>query len=87
MERLAKIKSETIYNIINQSNGFYTCPVDPKCRSRMNVPFRIKGGDEKLEQEFLSGAQKRGMIQLKGHRQVAYLTLSFQLPKNNSIIN
>lgn len=68
MEAKAKMKSELIYGAINKSNGFYTCPVIPECRSRMNVPFRINGGDDKLEQEFLSGAQKQGMIQLKGHR-------------------
>ena len=64
----ANAKSQTIYSIINNSNGFYTCPVNKDCRSRMNVPFRIRGGDDKLEQEFLAGAQKLGMIQLKGHR-------------------
>lgn len=70
MEEMAKAKSHTIYNVINQSNGFYVCPVNANCRSRMNIPFRINGGDEKLEQEFLSGAQKLGMIQLKGHRYI-----------------
>lgn len=64
----AREKSQLVYDIINKSNGFYTCPVKPEARSRMNVPFRINNGDEKLEQEFLAGAQKLGMIQLKGHR-------------------
>jgi hypothetical protein len=38
----------------------------------MNVPFRIGGpnGNDDLEKEFLSGAQKLGMLQLKGHRYV-----------------
>lgn len=48
------------------------CPVDPSCRSRMNVPFRVgkKEGDDALEKEFLAGASKRGMLSLKGHRLV-----------------
>ncbi|KAK6644454.1 hypothetical protein RUM43_000721 [Polyplax serrata] len=76
MEEMAKAKSHTIYSVINQSNGFYVCPVNANCRSRMNIPFRINGGDEKLEQEFLSGAQKLGMIQLKGHRSVGGIRAS-----------
>uniref|UniRef100_A0AAQ4PB40 Phosphoserine aminotransferase n=1 Tax=Gasterosteus aculeatus aculeatus TaxID=481459 RepID=A0AAQ4PB40_GASAC len=70
METLNKQKSSMIYDIINASNGFYECPVDVTCRSRMNVPFRVgkKEGDEALEKEFLAGASKRGMISLKGHR-------------------
>lgn len=47
----------------------FSCPVDMACRSRMNIPFRLKAkGDEALEKEFLDGAAKRGMISLKGHR-------------------
>lgn len=50
----------------------FSATVDPHCRSRMNVPFRIGGpdGDEALEKKFLEEASKRGMIQLKGHRWV-----------------
>ncbi|KAF6739281.1 Phosphoserine aminotransferase [Oryzias melastigma] len=72
METLNKQKSSIIYDIINASNGFYVCPVDSACRSRMNVPFRVgkKEGDEALEKKFLEGASKRGMISLKGHRSV-----------------
>ncbi len=44
------------------------CPVDPSCRSRINIPFRIK--EEKLEPEFIKEAAARGMIELSGHRYV-----------------
>ncbi|KAK5870883.1 hypothetical protein PBY51_003793 [Eleginops maclovinus] len=78
MEALNKQKSSLIYNAINTSNGFYECPVDGTCRSRMNVPFHIgnKEGDEGLEKEFLAGASKRGMISLKGHRSVGGIRAS-----------
>lgn len=78
MEMLNKQKSSIIYDIINASNGFYVCPVDTACRSRMNVPFRVgkKEGDEALEKEFLDGAAKRGMISLKGHRSVGGIRAS-----------
>ncbi|XP_061671924.1 phosphoserine aminotransferase [Syngnathoides biaculeatus] len=78
MDALNKRKSDLIYDIINSSDGFYVCPVDEGCRSRMNIPFRIgkKEGDETLEKEFLNGASKRGMISLKGHRSVGGIRAS-----------
>lgn len=76
MSKLAQKKSQLIYDTINKSNGFYTCPVDEQCRSRMNLPFRICGGDEALEKEFLQKAEKVGMVQLKGHRSVGGIRAS-----------
>lgn len=78
MERLNKQKSAMIYDIISASNGFFVCPVEDTCRSRMNVPFRIgkKEGDDALEKQFLDGAAKRGMISLKGHRSVGGIRAS-----------
>jgi phosphoserine aminotransferase len=35
-------------------------------RSRMNVTFFLK--DESLNATFLQGAEKEGMVQLRGHR-------------------
>uniref|UniRef100_A0A8B9JU91 Phosphoserine aminotransferase n=1 Tax=Astyanax mexicanus TaxID=7994 RepID=A0A8B9JU91_ASTMX len=74
MEKLSKQKSSLIYDVINNSGGFYSCPVNEDCRSRMNIPFRIgrKEGDEALEKLFLDGASKLGMISLKGHRYCTY---------------
>jgi len=65
-----RAKASLIYNIIDSSNGFYVSTVDNKYRSQMNIPFRVKGGDEALEAEFLKMSQARRMISLKGHRQV-----------------
>ncbi|XP_017866499.1 PREDICTED: probable phosphoserine aminotransferase [Drosophila arizonae] len=78
MSERAKAKSQLIYNIIDQSNGFYYCPVERQVRSRMNVPFRIGSstGNEQLEKEFLAKAEAEGMIQLKGHRSVGGIRAS-----------
>lgn len=78
MDQLNKQKADMINDIIDQSNGFYSCPVDVACRSRMNIPFRIgkKEGDENLEKSFLDGASKLGMISLKGHRSVGGIRVS-----------
>ncbi|XP_076843212.1 phosphoserine aminotransferase-like isoform X2 [Brachyhypopomus gauderio] len=78
MEILNQQKSSLIYDIIDISNGFYFCPTDVMCRSRMNVPFRIgkKEGDESLEKLFLDGASKLGLIMLNGHRSVGGIRVS-----------
>lgn len=78
MEKTSALKSKLIYDVINQSNGFYCCPVDANVRSRMNIPFRIGNvqGDENLEKLFLSKAESEGMIQLKGHRSVGGIRAS-----------
>jgi len=74
MENRAQKKSGAVYGAINASNGFYSCPVNPKSRSRINIPFRIEGGDKQveLEEKFLAEALSLGMIQLKGHRYICY---------------
>lgn len=70
MEKQAIAKSTLLYNTMEESNGFYSCPIEKDVRSRMNVPFRVgrNGGEEKLEEKFLEEAEKRSMYQLKGHR-------------------
>merc|ERR1711924_381849 len=55
---LSDKKSGMLYDVIDGSDGFYGCPVDKSCRSRMNIPFVIKGGNEALEKKFLDEAKK-----------------------------
>ena len=65
-----------LYRAIDDSDGFYSAPVHKSCRSRMNVPFVINGGDEILEKKFLDEAAKEGFINLAGHRSVGGLRAS-----------
>ena len=44
----------------------FTNRVAREDRSRMNVTFFLK--DESLNAAFLQGAEKEGMVQLRGHR-------------------
>jgi len=67
-------KSRLLYEAIDGSGGFYTNPVAPQDRSRMNVPFKLS--DESLDAAFLKGAQARGLLQLKGHRSVGGMRAS-----------
>ncbi len=66
-------KATLLYDFLDQSS-FFRNPVAKEDRSRMNVPFTLK--DPKLDEEFLKGAAKRGMVQLKGHRSVGGMRAS-----------
>lgn len=73
MEGLNRRKSAKLYKYIDGS-GFYSCPVDPAYRSRMNVVFRL--ADEQLNTEFLAAAKAAGIIGLKGHSLVGGMRAS-----------
>lgn len=68
LEQQAGEKSAQLYSVIDNSNGWYRCPVSVAHRSHMNVVFRLP--DEALEKKFLSEADAAGMKNLKGHRSV-----------------
>ena len=69
-------KADLLYGIIDRSGGFYSNPIQKGFRSKMNVPFRIGGGNESLEAEFIQKSVERGMISLKGHRSVGGIRAS-----------
>jgi len=65
-DRLSDAKSQLLYKTIDDSGGFYSNHIDPRVRSRMNVPFFLH--DKTLDGAFLSQAREAGLIGLKGHR-------------------
>jgi phosphoserine aminotransferase len=83
MESKASDKAGLLYNTIDDSNGYYSCPVDVDCRSHMNVVFRLP--TEELEQKFLAEAGNADFLNLKGHRSVGGCRASIYnaLPKSS----
>ena len=69
-------KAKLLYETIDNSAGFYRCPVETASRSIMNVVFRIAGGDEALEKEFGKGAAGHKLIGTPGHRSVGGMRIS-----------
>lgn len=75
MEQQARAKSELLYRTIDTS-ALYANKVSANCRSRMNVPFFLKGdnGEPLLDAEhprnaaFLAGAKASGLLNIKGHK-------------------
>jgi phosphoserine aminotransferase len=66
-------KAGKLYAAIDGSD-FYANPVDPACRSWMNVPFTLANPD--LDKAFLEQAAARGLKTLKGHRSVGGMRAS-----------
>jgi phosphoserine aminotransferase len=73
MEAHNRAKAAALYDYLDTTR-FYSAPVDKGCRSWMNVPFKL--ADEKLDAQFLKGAEAAGMAQLKGHRSVGGMRAS-----------
>jgi phosphoserine aminotransferase len=67
-------KARLLYAAIDDSEGFYTNPVDPDCRSAMNVPFVLANSD--LDAAFLAEAKAAGLVSLKGHKSVGGMRAS-----------
>lgn len=68
LEKRAIRRSSLIYDIVENSDDFYSLKCQDKAhRSRMNIPFRILGGDLPLEDKFSRDAEAQGLLQLFCH--------------------
>ncbi|MDB4778342.1 3-phosphoserine/phosphohydroxythreonine transaminase, partial [bacterium] len=67
-------KSQLLYDVVDQSGGFYTGHAKPDCRSIMNVVFKL--ANEELDSRFLEQAAQNGMTTLKGHRSLGGIRAS-----------
>ncbi|MEO5691561.1 MAG: 3-phosphoserine/phosphohydroxythreonine transaminase [Usitatibacter sp.] len=66
-------KARFLYGYLD-AQDFYSNPVAPEDRSRMNVPFTLK--DASKDAAFLTESEARGLSQLKGHRSVGGMRAS-----------
>src|SRR6202158_1177199 len=78
-------KAKLLYDTIDSSDGYYSCPVEKTSRSRMNVVFRVAGAngksaatdpDEAAEKEFGKQAAAAGLAGTPGHRSVGGMRIS-----------
>lgn len=65
MEERKQQRSELVYEFLDNSSVF-TPHAEHGSRSGMNITFRTKSAE--LDAQFISGAQKAGLLNLKGHR-------------------
>jgi len=65
MNKRAEQRSQLLYDYVDQSE-FYSNPVAPNARSRMNVIFMLR--DESLNEKFVKEALEANISGIKGHR-------------------
>lgn len=73
MQQRNRAKADALYAALDATE-FYRCPVDRADRSTMNVPFTLR--DAALDERFLTGAERAGLVQLQGHRSVGGMRAS-----------
>jgi phosphoserine aminotransferase len=76
IEKRNNSKAKLLYDTIEASKGFYRCPVEESSRSKMNVVFRVAGGNEELEKQFAVEAAEAGLVGTPGHRSVGGMRVS-----------
>jgi len=74
MQRRNQAKADRLYGALEKLSGFYRAPVEPSSRSLMNVVFHLP--DTKLDDAFVAAAAERGIIGIKGHRNVGGMRVS-----------
>lgn len=67
-------KAQLLYDVIDNSNGFYIGHAEKESRSVMNVTFKM--ATPELDAKFVEEAAKQGMKTLKGHRSVGGIRAS-----------
>lgn len=72
----SKKKADMLYSVMDEHSSIYQVVPDKSIRSRMNLCFRVKGGDAEAEKTFLKGAENRGLLGIKGHRSVGGMRVS-----------
>lgn len=75
IEKRNEAKAKLLYDAID-SSSLYSCPVEKDSRSRMNVVFRVAGGNAETENRFVAEASKAGMVGVAGHRSVGGMRVS-----------
>jgi phosphoserine aminotransferase len=76
IEKRNDAKAKLLYDTIDSSGGFYSCPVVKMDRSKMNVVFRVADGDEAIEKYFGAEAAAQGLVGTPGHRSVGGMRVS-----------
>jgi phosphoserine aminotransferase len=69
-------KAKALYDAIDASGGYYTGPIEKASRSKMNVTFRVAGGNEEIEKKFAKEAGAAKLVGLAGHRSVGGMRAS-----------
>ncbi len=76
IEKRNDSKAKLLYDAIESSGGYYSCPVEESSRSKMNVVFRVAKGDETVEKKLVQDAAAAGIVGIAGHRSIGGMRVS-----------
>jgi phosphoserine aminotransferase len=76
IEKRNEAKAKLLYDTIESSGGFYSCPVEKGSRSKMNAVFRVARGDDAIEKKFAAEAAAARFVGTSGHRSVGGIRVS-----------
>lgn len=68
IEEINKQKANVLYEVIDNSNGFYIGHAEKNSRSEMNVTFKLHSVE--ATNDFLKHAKEYGFVGLNGHRSI-----------------
>lgn len=68
IEEINEKKAKLLYDVIDESEGFYLGHAEKSSRSFMNVTFTLPS--DELTAKFLASAKEEGFVGLNGHRSV-----------------
>ncbi len=68
VEKNNAVKAQLIYDVIDNSNGFYIGHAEKPFRSNMNITFNL--ATPELEKDFIAQGKAAGFIGINGHRSV-----------------
>ena len=74
IEKINRKKAKTLYDLFDNSNGFYKGHAKPDSRSLMNVTFNLPTPE--LEEKCVKEALEHDLVGLKGHRSVGGMRAS-----------
>ena len=74
IEKRNRDKAKMLYDLFDNSNGYYKGHADNDSRSLMNVTFRLP--TEEMEAKCIAEAKQQNLIGLKGHRSVGGMRAS-----------
>ncbi|PYU83736.1 MAG: 3-phosphoserine/phosphohydroxythreonine transaminase [Acidobacteria bacterium] len=86
IEKRNEAKAKRLYDTIESSGGFYSCPVEKGSRSKMNVVFRVVGGDDAIEKKFAAEAAAARLVGTPGHRSVGGMRVSLYNAVNTEAV-
>lgn len=75
-EQMTDKKSTLLYSTLDKYENVYQVVPHRTARSRVNICFRVRKGDDAAEKAFLHGAESRMLQGLKGHRSVGGIRIS-----------